>query len=551
METGEPRERREPLVDPRVVLHRAGAERVEARVHAEVAGRELGEVADELELRHLGQARRLGAAELFRNLRRRRQVLVVRERRRAPPRLRLLVDELHRATSASTSASRSISPGVRRSVTRDEQDVVHALVVAAERVAGVDTLLARVRDDLARVPSDADGKLLERCPIGKHRLESRPLREALLRVRGQRQAGLPQLAQPLRPEPREVDEPAEREQRLVRGDVRGGLLPPDVLLAGLQGEDIAALARGVYRLADDASRHAPDELLARREEAVVRTAEGREVPGSLSFAERERGAVAARRLEHAERQEVDVRDRQRAGFRGSGDEVRRRLEAAEEVRLLEDDGGGVRGRALELARVRRPVAVGNLDDLEAEPGRVGLHDLSHLRVRRLGHDDLVAPGRVLRDVAGVGGDDCAVVAGRVRDVHARELADRRLVLEDRLEHPLAHLRLVRRVRGQQLAALEDRVDDRRDVVVVHARSEEGQLAARVGVPPGKGGDVVEDLLLRQRGLEIELPPEADSLRQVAEELLDRADADRPEHLLPVGIREREERVRHWCASSSR
>ena len=205
----------------------------------------------------------------------------------------------------------------------------------------MDAPLARGRDDLARVPSDADGKLLERCLVCKQRLESRSLFEALLRVRGQRQAGLPQLPQSLRPEPREIDEPAEREQRLVRGDVRGGLLPPDVLLAGLQGEDIAALARGVYRLADDAARHAPDELLARREEAVVRPAEGREVPGSLSFADRERGSVAARRLEHAERQQVDVCDRQRAGVRGDGDEVRRRLEAAEEVRLLEDDRGGV------------------------------------------------------------------------------------------------------------------------------------------------------------------------------------------------------------------
>src|SRR5712672_4133235 len=172
--------------------------------------------------------------------------------------------------------------------------------------------LARRRDDLARVPSDADGKLLERCLVGKQRFESRPLLEALVRVGARRKAGLPPLAQPLRPEPREIDEPAGREQRLVRGDVRGGLLPPDVLLPGLQGEDIAALARGVYRLADNASRHAPDELLARREEAVVRTAEGREVPGSLPFAERERGSVAARRLEHAEGQEVDVRDRQRA-----------------------------------------------------------------------------------------------------------------------------------------------------------------------------------------------------------------------------------------------
>src|SRR5204862_4239204 len=135
---------------------------------------------------------------------------------------------------------------------------------------------------------------------GKQRLESRPFLEALLRVRAQRQAGLPQLAQPLRPEPREIDEPAEREQRLVRGDVRGGLLPPDVLLPGLQGEDIAALARGVYRLADDAPRHAADELISCREEPVVGPAEGREVARGLSFAEREGGAVASRRLEHRE-----------------------------------------------------------------------------------------------------------------------------------------------------------------------------------------------------------------------------------------------------------
>ena len=72
VEPREPGQRREPLVDPRVVLHRAGAERIEAGVDAEVARRELGEVADELELRHLGQARRLGAAELLGELRRRR-----------------------------------------------------------------------------------------------------------------------------------------------------------------------------------------------------------------------------------------------------------------------------------------------------------------------------------------------------------------------------------------------------------------------------------------------------------------------------------------------
>ena len=106
----------EPLVDARVVLHRAGAERIEAVVDAEVARRELREVTDELELGHLRQARRLRAAQLLRNVGR-RQPSGRGIDRRAPARLRLLVDQLHRATSASTSASRSISSGVRFSVT--------------------------------------------------------------------------------------------------------------------------------------------------------------------------------------------------------------------------------------------------------------------------------------------------------------------------------------------------------------------------------------------------------------------------------------------------
>ena len=62
VEAREPGKRCEALVDPRVVLHRAGSERIEARVDAEVARRQLGEVPDELELRHLGQPGRLTAA---------------------------------------------------------------------------------------------------------------------------------------------------------------------------------------------------------------------------------------------------------------------------------------------------------------------------------------------------------------------------------------------------------------------------------------------------------------------------------------------------------
>ena len=54
------------LVDARVVLHRAGAERVEARVDAEGAVGERGEVADDLGLGELREARRPRAGEASR-----------------------------------------------------------------------------------------------------------------------------------------------------------------------------------------------------------------------------------------------------------------------------------------------------------------------------------------------------------------------------------------------------------------------------------------------------------------------------------------------------
>ena len=62
-------------------------------------------------------------------------------------------------------------------------------------------------------------------------------------------------------------------------------------------------------------------------------------------------------------------------------------------------------------------------------------------------------------------------------------AEERLVLVDRLERPLADLRLVRRVRRVELAAQEHLVHDRRQVVAVDARAQE---AREVGpVPRGK------------------------------------------------------------------
>ena len=126
VQVAEAREPGEPLVDARVVLHRAGAERVEAGVDAEGAIGQSSEVAHDLRFRELGESRGLRAPERVGQLRD-RQVGT----RRAPgttSRTRALEDQgrvleastrigAHARTSSSTSARRSMSSTVRFSVT--------------------------------------------------------------------------------------------------------------------------------------------------------------------------------------------------------------------------------------------------------------------------------------------------------------------------------------------------------------------------------------------------------------------------------------------------
>ena len=105
MEVAEARQADEPLVDARVVLHRAGAERVEAGVDAEVAGRELGEVAEHLRLGELGEPRRRLAGERRPGSRAPAGPASGTPRPRRPG-ARLLVDQLHRLSSSAGARGR-------------------------------------------------------------------------------------------------------------------------------------------------------------------------------------------------------------------------------------------------------------------------------------------------------------------------------------------------------------------------------------------------------------------------------------------------------------
>ena len=71
-----------------------------------------------------------------------------------------------------------------------------------------------------------------------------------------------------------------------------------------------------------------------------------------------------------------------------------------------------------------------------------------------------------------------VVHAGVGHVHAGELGDHGLELEDGLQRALRDLGLVGRVAGQELAALDQRIDDDRAVVAI------GAGAQKAGVVDG-------------------------------------------------------------------
>ena len=168
MEVAEARQADEPLVDARVVLHRAGAERVEAGVDAEVAvesfvkwrrtsgsassGRRGGSLRARLAgTAGTGRSGRGIASRAAQGASARRSARSWRERLDEP------VDLGGRAL---------LGDG-------DEQRVVEARVVAAERVTGMDAVRARGPDRVAGVPSGAYCKLLECCPSPETRARDR------------------------------------------------------------------------------------------------------------------------------------------------------------------------------------------------------------------------------------------------------------------------------------------------------------------------------------------------------------------------------------------
>ena len=151
-----------------------------------------------------------------------------------------------------------------------------------------------------------------------------------------------------------------------------------------------------------------------------------------------------------------------------------------------------------------------------------------------GNHGLVAAGDAHGHHHRFGSAGGPVVHAGVGHVHAGQLGDHGLELEDGLQRALRDLGLVGRVAGEELAALDQGVDDDRPVVAISARAQKAGVAG--GVLVAGGAEVVDDFALGLLARHVEVAVEAVLGGNDGEEIVDGGRADLGEHLLAFGGR---------------
>ena len=230
MDARKARQRGHFLVDPGIILHGAGAERIEAAVHAVDVVVQLRIVAAEVLLAQLRQNGSLRAAQGLRQ----RCLLDVtrREDAAAAAGNASLKDQLHLLSTSFTMAM------VRSSASRGTFSVAHHRMPPLQRKTAEDIGLLQRSKDLVLLRQIRDKLMEEFAGIAqRHALDGRKAAGKIVRLG---HALARSLGKALPTHGGEINARRQRAQRLVRADVAAGLLAADVLLARLQRQDKTA-----------------------------------------------------------------------------------------------------------------------------------------------------------------------------------------------------------------------------------------------------------------------------------------------------------------------
>ena len=286
----------------------------------------------------------------------------------------------------------------------------------------------------------------------------------------------------------------DRQKRLCGADVRGRLLPPDMLLAGLQAQPVGPVAVAVDRHADQPSGHGAGMGGLGRHVGRVRPAIAQRNAEPLGGTDGDVGPHRPRLFQEAERQRIGSDDPHGLGVVQRGDGIGEIPQMPVGPGILEDRAED----SLGLQRLRRAH-----DHLDPERRGPRLDHSDGLRMTVLIDEERLGLRlcHALRHGHSLGRRRRLVEKRGVGDLEPGQVAHHGLEVQQCLEPALADLRLIGRIgrvprRVLQYVPLDRR---RRDRPVIALPDERGQNP----VLPCRLAHEVKKLPLRLRFSEIE------------------------------------------------
>ena len=260
------------------------------------------------------------------------------------------------------------------------------------------------------------------------------------------------------------------QEGLGGADVGGGLLPADVLLAGLQRHAEGRISQTIERHSDDPPRHLAFESFPGGEKCRMGPTVTHRHSQTLGGTDHHISPHLSRRFQQSEGQQIGRYRYKCAGRMYAGDQLAVIRCRAVHIRILQQD-------AVDLLV---PGEVVNIDDLQPNPQRFrpGLQHVDGLGQALVRHHKgmcfllLQLPGAgPVQHGHGLSGGGAFIQQRGVGDLHRGKIADQGLEIQQCFQPPLGHLRLVGGVGGIpagifEKVALDDPGDDA--AVIAHA-----------------------------------------------------------------------------------